>query len=157
MAKFNQSLMIPVSDSRYKLILGYHYSWTDSVTGLRCMLSIPQGFLCDGASVPRCVWTLSGLRPDGLIRAAALVHDFIYRRAGVFAAGDGLSAEVKNVWIPASRTFTRGETDALFLRIMKQAGMGRYRRTLAYTYVRAFGWIAWARYRKRVKIEGSKI
>jgi len=150
-AQLEQPLLIPVSDSRYKLALDYHYSWTDSVTGLRCMLSIPQGFLCDGASVPRCAWTLSGLRPDGLIRAAALVHDFIYRRAGVFAAGDGLSAEVKNVWIPAARTFTRAETDNLFLRIMKEAGMGWCRRTLAYTYVRAVGWIAWRKYEKRLQ------
>ena len=39
--------------------------------GVRRRILIPKGFVYDGASVPRLVWTLSGILPDGLIRAAA--------------------------------------------------------------------------------------
>ena len=42
-------------------------------------IEVPEGFVNDGASVPRWAWSVSGLTPDGLLRAAAIVHDFHYR------------------------------------------------------------------------------
>ena len=45
-------------------------------------ISIKKGFTHDGASVPRLLWSITGIRPDGPIRAGALVHDWIYIHAG---------------------------------------------------------------------------
>jgi len=43
-------------------------------------ITIPEGFICDGQSVPRILWSF--MRPDGLVRMAALNHDILYRTAG---------------------------------------------------------------------------
>jgi hypothetical protein len=39
---------------------------------------IPSGFRYDGASVPRFLWSVTGITPDGLHRAATLIHDYLY-------------------------------------------------------------------------------
>ena len=42
------------------------------------------------------------------------------------------------------RTYTRRETDDLFLHLMEVEGVARWRRLAAYSAVRAAGGIAWA-------------
>jgi len=59
----NQPVNVPVTDKLYRLVEAYQYNWiTDRVI---YRVEIPAGFEWDGASVPRLVWSLSGLRPDG--------------------------------------------------------------------------------------------
>ncbi len=102
-------------------------------------IAVPEGFVWDGASVPRGLWTISGIRKDGRIRAAALIHDFLYRNLG--QATDALC-------------FSRKGADKLFYTIMREAGMSWWRASRAYRAVRVFGWIAWrkhARNRQRGK------
>lgn len=84
---------------------------------------VPQGFTHDGASVPRLAWTLSGLTPDGPIRAAALLHDYAYRLKGVLFS------------VPTKRK----DADKLFLDLMRAAGVSKYRSWMAYRFVRLFG------------------
>lgn len=86
-------------------------------------IHVPAGFEHDGASVPRVVWTLSGLVPDGLIRAAALAHDYVYRG---------------NV-----RSLTRRQADAMLHDLMVEAGISRWRAYVAWAGVRVGGWAAW--------------
>ena len=76
MQPVNIPVLLGSGEEGYKLVETYSYSWT-MPDRLRRAITIPKGFTYDGASVPRLVWTLSGITPDGLIRAAALVHDFI--------------------------------------------------------------------------------
>lgn len=45
-------------------------------------LFVPSGYIYDGASVPRIFWSITGLRPDGAIRAASLAHDSLFRSKG---------------------------------------------------------------------------
>lgn len=87
-------------------------------------IEVPAGFELDGASVPRLVWTLSGLTPDGLIRAAALVHDYLYQHQG------HLPGTLSRV--------SRAASDQLFLDLMLAAGVGNKRARLAYRAVRMF-------------------
>ena len=42
------------------------------------IFTVPQGFTCDGASIPRILWPLSGGPFEGRHRDAALVHDVLY-------------------------------------------------------------------------------
>jgi len=37
----------------------------------------PKGFQCDGASIPRIVWTLAG-HPFGVFLLDAIIHDWLY-------------------------------------------------------------------------------
>lgn len=112
----------PTGPGEYTLYTEYRY---DKKTVPYRMLWIPAGFKYDGASVPRFLWSVSGIRPDGLIRAAALIHDFIYRYAG----WNGL--------------YTRKQADALFRHIIREAGLGWWTAVRAYRAVRLFGWIPW--------------
>jgi len=86
-------------------------------------IPVPEGFQHDGASVPRLAWTFSGLTPDGLIRAAALAHDFAYRG-----------------FVPG---MTRREADVMLYDLMVEAGISRPRAYVAWLGVRTGGWLSW--------------
>ena len=57
------------------------YEWKDGNNHHR--LVIPEGFLFDGASIPRPLWSLLGLAPHGVMDGPALAHDFVYHHKGV--------------------------------------------------------------------------
>lgn len=95
-------------------------------------ISIPEGFLYDGASVPLLIGALIGFSPDGIHRAAALVHDWIYANKG---------------WVPLTdgkmRKFSRKDTDKIFLKILKECGVMHWHVALIYPVVRIFGGLHW--------------
>ena len=138
--KLEQPDIRPISDTHYRLEQDYEYTWfwRQHYNALK----IPAGFVADGASVPRIAWTLSGLRPDGLLRAAALLHDAHYRYKGRLPEGWHTYIEYDE-WQPVMTEWRRKEADQLFLQVMKQAGMKAWRAKMAYYAVRSFGWMAW--------------
>lgn len=90
-------------------------------------IRIPKGFEYDGATIPRILWTFSGVTRFGYIETAALIHDYIYVNEG-------------NV---ANRKVTRKVADKLFVLHMKYLGYAWYQRVMAYVYCRVFGLIKW--------------
>lgn len=143
-AVLEQPDLVPIGGRRYKLRDGpYIYPWSD-LYGRRRII-VPDGYINDGASVPRTATWLTGIRRDGLLRAAALIHDILYERQGDMTAGSGTYQEyINKQWLNRSRLFTRKEADDLFFRIMSEAGYGSIRTWLAYSAVRSpFGWLAW--------------
>jgi hypothetical protein len=137
----SQPLMIPISDNLYQLVETYTYEW--SHLGADQCLVIPMGTITDGASVPRIAWTISGITPDGLIRAAALLHDVLYRVQGQ-VGGFGLQQiHIGGRWIKQASPWTREQADKLFARVMREAGVRKIQRRAAYLMVRAFGWSSW--------------
>lgn len=116
-----------VETGRWRLEREYRYE--EPGLGLR----IPEGFEFDLASVPRPAWTL--IAPFELSIAAPLVHDFLYRHRGRPPEGS----------VEPARTFSRGEVDALFRRMMKAEGVPGWRWRLADAAVRLFGGPAWGR------------
>lgn len=131
----------PISQRHYRLYQDYEYCWYPGA--LRNRIRIRAGFTSDGASVPRIAWTLSGLTPDGLIRAAALVHDFLYVHTGRLPAGAHELEESPGSWRPVSGRWSRRDSDKLFARIMRETGVSRLQRRVAYLAVRAFGSGGW--------------
>lgn len=106
-----------VSDSEWELV----DDWSvDTVAG---RLHIDAGYLSDGASIPRCLWSAVGPRywPDTF--PAALAHDALY------------SARLPDV--PSWRVVA----DAVFLDLLARLGVGRVKRTAYWLAVRACGWI----------------
>lgn len=88
-------------------------------------IRVPAGYVTDGASVPRLAWAY--MPPDGLHRAASVIHDWLYDQRGV-------------TWF---KKFTRQETDLLFHKILRLSGVGKIRAYIAFAAVRAGGWTYW--------------
>ncbi len=89
--------------------------------------TVPKGLIVDGASVPRSCWWF--MPPDGLHRAGAFAHDWLYINKGRI---DGMN-------------FTRAECDTTFYNLMVAAGVSERRAGLAYRGVRLGGWSVWNR------------
>lgn len=134
----NQPDLRPITTKKYLLKEDYPVVVIDN-SGTEYVLTVPGGFVGDGASIPRLVWTISGLRPDGIIRAAALVHDFIYRGKGKVLLKK-LAAQVLG---SRSYVIPRTSADLIFYDLMQVAGMVSFRSKLAYNSVRLFGWSSW--------------
>jgi hypothetical protein len=114
----------PIARGEYKLHDTYHIKHGGYKFVIR------QGFIHDGASVPRFVWALCGLTPDGLLRAAALIHDALYRTGGQLKPEHDVFPD---------HIFKRKEADLLFHSLMSEAGVTPRRAYIAYIGVRLFG------------------
>lgn len=91
------------------------------------IITVPQGFISDGASIPKAFHTIIG--PYGDYFPAALVHDFLYSPASN----------------PCHRGIDRRMADSIFLEAMKDCGVGWLSRTTIFTAVRSFGWLPYKR------------
>jgi hypothetical protein len=92
-------------------------------------VAVPMGYQYDGASVPRWLWSITGLTPDGLMRLGALPHDWVYDHAGIMD----------------TESFTRLEADQMMFDLYRAAGMTKFGAGLAYRGVRIGGWLPWRR------------
>jgi hypothetical protein len=80
----------PIDERIYKLYAPVEYRWLASFKAKKgCpndtsmfRVSISEGFICDGQSVPSIFWSIVKMTPDGICRMAALVHDLLYRTEG---------------------------------------------------------------------------
>lgn len=81
------------------------------------VITVPGGFITDGASIPRCFWNI--LAPFGEYFEAAIIHDFLYTEE--------------------NRRFTRKQSDDIFMEAMFNVGIGWFTRGLIYRAVRLFG------------------
>jgi len=81
------------------------------------LITVPAGFVSDGASVPRIFWGL--FPPFGEYFQAALIHDYLYT--------------------PANKTFSRAKSDKIFLEAMKQTKVSLITRQIIYRSVQFGG------------------
>ena len=128
----------------YRLEELYVYEWTHNDTSYR--LHIPKGFEYDGASIPRVAWSIIGMGRDGLHRAAALVHDYIYHYDGKMPVG-AISRKEGGKWSPMlfANKFSRKDADKMFCRMLRETEppVKPWKRKVVYWAVRAFGWAYW--------------
>ena len=89
--------------------------------GNKDSFTVPCGFETDFASIPSAFRWL--IPRHGKYDAAAILHDFLY------------------VYQPVSRK----DADGLFRKVMKELGVGRFKRHLMYRAVRFGGKKAWLR------------
>lgn len=133
------NIPIPGKGRIYELTEEYTCHWSDD-QGKTYQLKIPKGYRCDGASVPRVLWSISDLTPDGVIRGPATLHDRLYENQGKVAH---LRVVDGDEWVDSIKVFTRKDADQLFRAYMKAAGVNKTTRRRAYWAVRLFGWYAW--------------
>lgn len=118
-----QPVNVPLTD---KLYLNLH----DYYCPVGIPFRIPGGWINDGASSPRFGYFV--IRPDGLIRAGALVHDFICDNSGRFRAMrlDGIERDFIFTWSEAAR---------LFHTINLSSGLSQWKCHMAHEGVRLWG------------------
>lgn len=90
------------------------------------LITVPRGFLCDLASIPRVFQLL--IPVNDVHREAATLHDWLYYKKGVIGA----------------YTYSREQCDKLFLQAMKETGVPTWKRLAMFFAVRVGGYIAWA-------------
>lgn len=86
---------------------------------LNTTITIPVGFITDGASIPKLFWNI--IQPTGPYFRAAVIHDYLYR------------------W----QKFTRRQSDDVLLEGMWVLKCKRWQYFCIYTAVRYFGFFAW--------------
>lgn len=135
---------IPLPGGKYRLVEDYQYTWTH-VDGVTYRMTIKSGFINDGATVHRLFWTLSGLTPDGLLRAGALIHDCVLKHQGKMPSTI-MEKQVNNEWVPCKLQLTKLQADQLFRKILVESENKNWHIVLcyyavrAYTYVRGYSW-----------------
>ena len=78
----DQPDIIPMDDKSHYLLRGdYSYIWRYNKSTFK--ITVVNGFYYDGTSVPRLLWSLIDIYPDGIHRPASLIHDYIYKHKGI--------------------------------------------------------------------------
>ena len=131
----------PVGDTAYRLEETY---WVN--VGAYAVY-VPKGYVYDGASVPQFCWSF-GFRPDGLWRAAALIHDWLYEHGGVVNACWYDNGRMRDEKI----RFSRRDADGVFLLLMKEAGVKMWKRQFMFRMVRMWGWMFWGKPSRLAKL-----
>lgn len=95
-----------------KLALTYNGKWEVLEDFSLYNITVPKGFITDGASVPRFLWFVGCPMQKSTLRAAIL-HDYLYK----------------------SKEVSKMEADWLFLLTMKYDGVGFIKRNIYYLAV----------------------
>lgn len=129
---------IPLPQGNYMLTESFVYVWRAVGSGAFKII-VPRGFKYDGASVPRALWSILGVSKDGIHRAAATVHDFLYSRKGAVHG----SRYARSRWRTCRFKITRKQADVKFYQMLRDSGVGRVRAKAMYWAVRVFGGSSW--------------
>lgn len=109
-------------DDRWQLLAPFACLWDGG------KIEVPPGFVTDLSSIPQMLQSVVPVvGPQNL---PAVVHDYIYARAGR---------------MPDGSTFTRKAADALFLAGLEAAGVSWWRRRAMYAAVRLGGRFFWGK------------
>ncbi len=103
-------------------------------------VTVPDGFVSDGTSIPRALWSIAGIERDGLERRASWLHDYLYKNHG---SVPGLTIFVGGQWRGVTFTFSREEVDGIFAVLLLDCGVTEIRAGIMWTMVRKYGESAW--------------
>lgn len=127
---------------RFALIEDATYTWRhpldDPARESIYRLVVPVAFEHDFASVPRLLWTFISPLDLGL---ASIYHDRLYQEGGHVTTLEWMPES--ETWRARTEPWSRAASDALFARIMREQGVRKLKRRLAYLAVRAAGWAYW--------------
>lgn len=107
--------------------------WSFSLDGQEYL--IPEGFVFDGASIPKYFW--NWLSPVGILLVPGLVHDYMYANEGLLKKDRTMTAKK-----------TQKECDEIFRDVAIDINGFKIINWIAYYALRAFGWVAWNGHRK---------
>lgn len=108
-------------------------------------VKIDKGYIFDGASIPRLLWSILGLEPHGVMDGPALFHDYVYQNQGKIPSGH-LQILVSGEWRDCSMEIPRSLADRLLRAFCDYFRVGREdQEWLVWLGVRIGGWFAWMR------------
>jgi len=139
-----QPLCRPIGRKLSTTLEEVEYRWIGD-NGLEYRLIVPNNFIFDGASIPRLLWTATGLAPHGVMDGPALPHDFGYHYQGDFPAGSYQLKSLNGLWYDCAVPMQREQLDSLLHALCLHFGIGSYRAGLVWSGVRLGGWWAWLR------------
>ncbi len=118
MRNFEDALELEWIDGHnWKVAADFYYTTDVHLSGSPSnRIVVPKGFVTDFASIPRPLWNV--LPPTGAYGKAAVLHDYLYRTAGMA---------------------TRPEADAVLKEAMEVIGVGWWTRQIIWLGVRAGG------------------
>ena len=126
MSSFTSPLKVEhINGKMWKLLEPFSY-----YTEAGKVISVPEGFLTDFASIPRPFWSIIG-HPTGQCGKAAILHDWLYH----------------------TQECIRKYADLVFLEAMEVLDVSWWRRRLMYRCVRMWGWIGWNRRKREIEIK----
>jgi hypothetical protein len=133
-----------IGPRRFQLRADYVVEW--QAEGYpRQRLIVPEGFECDGASIPAFLeWYLGR---DNIL-PAAVPHDWQYAYGGRIPAESHLYQEADGEWVQTHHVWTRKESDRFFARNLRFCDIRDDQRRNAYRAVRLVGWWHWRYGRK---------
>jgi hypothetical protein len=115
--------------NKSEAVLEQSYSFAFIYKGESYTLTIPVGFVWDGATIPRIGWSIVGLTPFGIHDEATLIHDYLYEYEGEF---DEVKPHI-------SRSFV----DAMFIAKLKDLGYSKWQLAVINFFVRVGGFYYW--------------
>lgn len=77
----DQPITLMIKKDKIMLMTDYYFKYENKV------IRIPKGFIWDGATIPRFLWSILGVTPFGWANPASLVHDYIYILEGAIDTG----------------------------------------------------------------------
>jgi hypothetical protein len=134
---------VPIADERYRL----RSDWEQKIEieDVKLLWRIPKGFVWDGMSVPRFAWSLVGLTPDGIGRAACLLHDWLYEWAGKIPHDSCVLMISEHCYAHYAHEWTRKEADEMLREMLRASGEDRVHIGLCFSIVRTFGKGYWGK------------
>lgn len=140
--KYPQPHIIPIGHKKYRLEEDFHFYLNEK--NYAYIITIEKGFVYDGTSAPQILWTLTGITPDGIHRAASLVHDYLYHYEGNVPKGTFIVLDKRAMTCPYTRKkYTRKFADDFFLKMLKLYNKRNISNWSMYLFVRLFGWVKW--------------
>lgn len=122
------------------------YSYQDETK--KSTIILDKGFEFDLSSIPRFFWVVIGTHELSL--EAPLIHDFMYMSRGGtrgYCHQKPILGSIKT----KGMYYSRKEVDDLFLRMMEQAGVSRWRKFLGYVGVKFCGGWYWNSNEKKLR------
>lgn len=139
MSSFTTPLKVEILDrtkaGRVLVRLLEPFSYDVGSEGSGETITVPAGFESDFASVPRVFWRIEP--PLGRSGKAAVIHDYLYVKAGMIPAGPFVGGTQK------LRFYTRAQADAIFREALGVLGVPPIKRDLMYRAVRIGGGGGW--------------
>ena len=118
---------------RYRMLS--HFRFYSAV--LQSEVEVPEGFICDGESIPEAIRWL--VPPFGQSKRGAFAHDYLYRHAGYVVQG-------------AIHPVDRKTADAVYRELVtlkaKVDGLPQWRATMRWAVLRLVGGAAWQENRR---------
>lgn len=132
-----------VDDFNYRLEQAWYFYFT--LDGVEYRDKVPEGWLTDGTSVPRSIWSFFGITRDGLERGASWGHDWLYTNRGTVYC----ERIVNDEWVPVYLKLDREDVDNIFYQTLMDLKLSEKRAHLMFNGVRKFGGHAWESHREK--------